>query len=64
MIHGCVTEIGKRSLKYVPLSDQGKPVVPATPPVEVPAQLEDDCGMGAACVSWSTVLQMLMGAGR
>ena len=55
MIHGCVTEIGKRSLKYVPLSDQGKPVVPATPPVEVPAQLEDDCGMGAACckeLSW------------
>jgi hypothetical protein len=26
MIHGCVTEIGKRSLKYVPLSDQGKPL--------------------------------------
>ena len=48
MIHGCVTEIGKRSLKYVPLSDNGKPIVPATPSADVDAQ-ERDCGLGAAC---------------
>ncbi|KAI5451128.1 hypothetical protein NCC49_002004 [Naganishia albida] len=48
MIHGCVTEIGKRSLKYVPLSENGKPIVPATPLAEVDA-LERDCGLGAAC---------------
>jgi hypothetical protein len=55
MIHGCVTEIGKRTLKYVPLSDEGKPIVPVTPPADIAAKVEEDCGMGAACckeLSW------------
>jgi hypothetical protein len=55
VIHGCVTEIGKRTLKYVPLSDEGKPIVPVTPPADIAAKVEEDCGMGAACckeLSW------------
>ncbi|KAJ9108600.1 hypothetical protein QFC19_002317 [Naganishia cerealis] len=49
MIHGCVTEIGKNSLKYVPLSDEGNPVVPVTPPADLASELEEKCGMGATC---------------
>ncbi|KAJ9121358.1 hypothetical protein QFC24_004696 [Naganishia onofrii] len=55
MIHGCVTEIGKNSLKYVPLSDQGNPIAPVTPPVDMASSMDEQCGMGATCckeLSW------------
>ncbi|KAJ9107735.1 hypothetical protein QFC21_001196 [Naganishia friedmannii] len=55
MIHGCVKEIGKNSLKYVPLSNQGKPIVPITPPADLASQMDEQCGMGATCckeLSW------------
>lgn len=55
MIHGCVTEIGKNSLKYVPLSEEGNPIVPVTPPADLASQFDEQCSMGATCckeLSW------------